>query len=255
MQNYPTLKIKVLDKTSCINSIAQFFLTESRPYGWFQKFIAENLSLDLDKLNKIKTNEEIFDFCYSKFDKFYEAILPEMEQSKTNLIKYFDIYKKEIFLTLNKIFDVSFAGKNFLAGIMFNPVCPRYLETLLFEINYKMSVQEQLNIIIHELIHFYFFKRLKLEFPEFSIEDFDSPNLPWLFSEIAIDAIFKCTPLNKFLTNQQPAYIYFYDKKFNGQNLMKIFENLFQENNILDYMKKSLKFINDNAEYFKKLVY
>lgn len=74
-----------------------------------------------------------------------------------------------------------------------NCVCPYDFENNQIYINYRKSSEEILETCVHELIHYYWFHKWNAMF-----KDQYSSSLVWIFSEIAIDALFQETPLKNF---------------------------------------------------------
>lgn len=74
-----------------------------------------------------------------------------------------------------------------------NCVCPYDFENKRIYINYRKSSEEMLETCVHELIHYYWFHKWNALF-----KDQYSSSLVWIFSEIAIDALFFETPLKNF---------------------------------------------------------
>ena len=74
-----------------------------------------------------------------------------------------------------------------------NCVCPYDFENNQIYINYRKLSEEMLETCVHELIHYYWFHKWNALF-----KDQYSSSLVWIFSEIAIDALFFETPLKNF---------------------------------------------------------
>lgn len=74
-----------------------------------------------------------------------------------------------------------------------NCVCPYDFENKRIYINYRKSSEEMLETCVHELIHYYWFHKWNALF-----KDQYSSSLVWIFSEIALDALFFETPLKNF---------------------------------------------------------
>lgn len=72
-------------------------------------------------------------------------------------------------------------------------VCPYDFENNQIYINYRKLSEEMLETCVHELIHYYWFHKWNALF-----KDQYSSSLVWIFSEIAIDALFFETPLKNF---------------------------------------------------------
>lgn len=248
----PNVSFYVLDKDACIRSVSQFFDDSNLPFGRFQNYIASNFSFDLKHLESL-SQEQRRSEIYLLLESVYNAKFDQMQKAKSDVENLFNESKDEIFSILEGVFKVSFEGKSIKAGVMFNQVCPRYLNELAFEIYYGASAEYNLQTCIHEIIHFFYFEKWKKVFTNYDEKTFENPHLIWLLSEISIDAIFKCTGLKKFLTDNMPAYHHFYNASINGMPILLTFKNLFENNSIENYFKKAMDYIYENKNFFKKL--
>ncbi len=251
MQRNDIVKFTVLNKRMCCQSIAQFFFDHN--FSRVEEYICEFFSFDKKALLRCNSVDQTVSYVTSIISPIYERESENLLTKKESLDVYFKLVREEIFKTISTLFTIEL-NATFNARIGLNTVCPRYLKQFAFEFNCQKSNEECVNTIVHELIHFFWFEKWKHIFPTYKEKEFEAPNLVWLFSEIAIDSIFKCTPLNKFLVTDKPAYKHFYDATFDNKNLMDIFTELFKHNTLENFMKKGMQFILDNKEYFNKLV-
>lgn len=77
----------------------------------------------------------------------------------------------------------------------------------------------------------------------------------WLFSESAIDALFKEPLLKKYCYKEKPAYEYFYDVTLQEKNMIQVFAKLYRKSlSIEDFMIQGYHLIQANKEFFEKLV-
>ena len=107
----------------------------------------------------------------------------------------------------------------------------------------------------HEILHFIWFENWKLIFPYEDETSYNVPDLPWLFSESAIDALFKEPLLKKYCYKEKPAYEYFYDVTLQEKNMIQVFAKLYRKSlSIEDFMIQGYHLIQANKEFFEKLV-
>lgn len=227
-----------------INSVVQFF--ENDKPDMFANLLIKHFSYNIEELFA-KKGQERKKFAINKLN----ASLNEYNKVVSKTIKDFQDFwnsiEKEIFNQLEKVFEIKFSGaKKCCAYLTINPICPRHLDNFSFEVNYKSSPRYAVQTTIHELIHFVWFEKWKTIFKDFDKKEFENPHAIWLFSEIAIEPIIKNTSLNKFMETDQPAYNYFYKKEINNQNLFDIMNELFNKNNIENFMIKGLDFVKQN---------
>ena len=93
--------------------------------------------------------------------------------------------RNEISRTLRSIFECTLELQQLRAFMSVNCVCPYDFENKRIYINYRKSSEEMLETCVHELIHYYWFHKWNALF-----KDQYSSSLVWIFSEIAIDALF-----------------------------------------------------------------
>ncbi len=133
--------------------------------------------------------------------------------------------------------DLSKHLNDMQARVCLNPICPRYLDTHTFDIFYLFSGMGSLEMVVHEVAHFVWFMVWNRLFQD-SPEEYDTPHLKWVFSEIAIDPIVLDARLRRFTRGEQPAYSYFYDIMVDGQNFMEMIRALYRENDMAGFMAK-----------------
>ncbi len=121
-----------------------------------------------------------------------------------------------------------------------NYVCPYDFDNKRIFINFRKTEEEIIESCIHELIHYYWFKKWNNLFE--NVSEFDE-HLVWKFSEIAIDAFFKVSELNKYCVKEKPAYEYFYDIEIENENMIEHFRKLFSQNRIHEFMKKGIEYL------------
>ena len=66
------------------------------------------------------------------------------------------------------------------------PICPRFLETSSFMVNYKFYRPDIYSVCAHELIHLLYFKHLERKLGKL---DKESPSLDWQLSEIFVPCV------------------------------------------------------------------
>lgn len=144
--------------------------------------------------------------------------------------------RNEINRTLRSIFECTLESQQLRAFMSVNCVCPYDFENKRIYINYRKSSEEMLETCVHELIHYYWFHKWNALF-----KDQYSSSLVWIFSEIAIDALFFETPLRKYCVSQHPAHDHLYEESYKGQNLMEYFRKLYRDHSMADFMRLGIE--------------
>lgn len=144
--------------------------------------------------------------------------------------------RDEIDRTLRSIFECTLESQQLRALMSVNCVCPYDFENKRIYINHRKSLEEMLETCVHELIHYYWFHKWNALF-----KDQYSSSLVWIFSEIAIDALFFETPLKKYCVSQHPAHDHFYEESYKGQNLMEYFRKSYRDHSMADFMRLGIE--------------
>jgi len=220
-----------------------------------------------------KNNKWILEYFNIDYNVFYSKNLEDRKEFLKKFVykKYkeekkqfdFKIYKineklnENLDLILNEfanIFNICYDGEEIYKVEMgISPMCPRYLDEKSFDINVLSNINYNFQIILHEMVHFYWFKKLKSLYPNIERREFERPRLSWLLSEIVVDPILKNTGLSKFIVNN-PAYEIFYESEINGQNLIEKFNDIYKNsNNIEGFIKESMEFVMLNKTFFENL--
>lgn len=230
------LKFKVIDLNSQIEIIQDFLSLKDDT----AKFIAESFELNFEDLfySDGKLNRELVKSCVVKR---YEKRLKDLNLKCEEFKK---IWNKQSKFVNNEIIQIF--GKEFyfqcVAYINLNPVWPRFLETKEFHVFLDSKEDELITFSVHEILHFVWFEIWKENFPLISDSEYESPNLSWLISEIAIEPMFRFSNL-KNLSKAKPAYDWFYFRKIGEKTIIEIANEIFENSkNINDFQENMFEF-------------
>ena len=234
------LKFKVLSVKENTDSIYQFLVNEDID-NWFTNTIFEEFNIN--KSDFLVLNEkQRYNYIYKIVDNVYSE-----NDAKINEIAHFFQEKwneksDEISGIFAEIFGTTFDSEKIcVVNVGLNPICPRYLNSKSFDINYKLN--NFLTICIHELLHFYWFDYWDKNIGKLKAEEKETPSIIWQFSEIAIDQLVNCTELKKFYNETNVAYDYFYDIKHNGKYLIDVLREMYNKLNLKDFMLQGLQLL------------
>lgn len=245
----PIFKVVIKPIEKEIEIVSEFLLDKNQNFAWLFDFF----NIDLANFNNLNIkNKE--DLIRNEIEQIYK------KEEKNFITKIKDInylINKNYDFIINefaKIFNNKYEDEEvYSIEIGVKPICPRFLNEKSFDLSVSYSVDYMLQVIIHEMLHFYWFDKFKEILPEIKREEFEMPNLPWVLSEIVVDPIMKNTELKKFLVNN-PAYNIFYKTKIKDKNLLDVFNNLYNNSqNISDFILISMNFVNKNKTFFKNL--
>jgi len=110
--------------------------------------------------------------------------------------------------------------------------------------------EEQVKVVIlHELSHFLFFKKIKEIFPEVNEQEFESPHLIWKLSEIVPGIIFSKEVSELKLSNERLYYTFLDNITLNGKSLLEELNNLYEKSKDFEsFVKSSLIYLKENEQ-------
>ena len=136
---------------------------------------------------------------------------------------------------------------NMTADIGLNPICPRDIEHHRFDIYHYFETGYAMSTALHEITHFVWFYIWHEHFND-NPDEYDSPNLKWVLSEIVVETIIRNSQINDLI--EQPRYIaysYFYDMTINDELIFDTMKKLYLgRKDIYDFMEKSFDWIKKN---------
>ena len=124
-----------------------------------------------------------------------------------------------------------------------NPISPRYLKERTFTIFYLNSEKGMMGLSIHEIIHFVWFLVWTRLFED-SYEEYETPSLKWILSEMVVESIMKderLSSINPYFPRENGGciYPYFYDLAVEEKPILDTLDELYRNRNIQDFMKES----------------
>ncbi|MFI3307402.1 MAG: hypothetical protein R3Y21_02425 [Mycoplasmatota bacterium] len=157
--------------------------------------------------------------------------------------KYFDLLNE--YFKIDKDYSVN-------AGVGLLPIFPRNIKEESYCIT-KMSDEDVVSVFMHEACHFAFFEKCRVLFENLIDEDLNNPSLLWYLSEIVIDPILNRDEFQLCFKYNFRAYDNFYSVVINGQNLVEVIKDIFDNNSIDDSIKITYDYLLDNEKEFRLL--
>ncbi len=192
--------------------------------NYFPKLKMINASYSKEKIN-LFIEETVKEDYYL----YYERIISETERYNNIWKKYNDSYLK----ALSKYLNISFSDniEIIYAYVGLTPTYPRDLDTSSFTIGTGLNENDIVRITAHELCHFLWFIKWKELYPNTTREEFDSPYLPWKYSEMVVDPILNSKEIYEILKVHEKAYDSFYEiKDINGVSMMNSLIDIYNSN-------------------------
>jgi len=209
----------------------------------------------LEDETRLLTQTELGEYCADRLRYSYQANRPKFAERAIAYQRMWDKYSDITELSLSEIFltDTTKRFNDMQARVTLCPVCPRFLEDHSFDIFHQYSAEGALYIAMHEITHFLWFDTWSKLFND-SPDLYEQPHLPWIFSELAIDAILSDPRLNHLIFNEQqarfPAYAEFYEIYSDEGSLINLFRNMYSQLSINDFMREGYRFLNHNKSLF-----
>ena len=255
------LKYIVPEFEYSVHSLVEFLkLSQSLEGELFKGMGATILSqypeLGENEISRI-SNEELLGYIQDKLSAKYRAVMPEMLEKRKLYQEAWDIVEKDVERTLTQIFGVDLAEKydQMLARVNLNPIMPRFLEDHSFDIFYLYSDRAAVYVALHEITHFIWFQVWHSIFND-KYELYEQPHLPWIISELSIDAILTDARLNGYIKNEQmasqPAYSEFYRIETAEGRLIDFARDLYTTHPMEQFMEKLYRFCKQNEAVLSK---
>ncbi len=185
-------------------------------------------------LSNKEKNAQIADIVSEKYDNSLSLIDSEIDRCN-NLWKP---YSNNYFKSLCSYFNISWPHHNNIITIYIGliPIFPRYLDDFSFYLTPNVEESELIRIIAHEILHFAWFTKWHELYPKCPKNHYDSPYLPWLYSEMVTDSILNSTYFQEVFNHvfQETSYAYFYDLKSNNELVMSKLKSIYESNLPID---------------------
>lgn len=221
-----------------INNLKKFLMKDDDFSAWIlTKYpqLKERLS---QSKNKDKTIESFFSEQEKKF-------MPVMISEQKGFQNSWDKINDGIVSALEEINETKFPAEVFNARITLNPICPRNLEAMRFDIYFGMAYGVMLTMVAHELSHFIFFAKFQEIFPKTKPEEREAPNILWKLSEVIPAIILNDKKILSVFEPTQGAIVYNSIRKIDvqGKNIVDILQEFYDNRKSFeDFIRKSYKF-------------
>lgn len=172
----------------------------------------------LASIQKNLTQEQIGKIIEKVVIESYDIDKLKFESDRYNRLweRYNDAYMD----TISSYLNIQWPNKNILCRIGMIPISPRNIQGFYFATTMGMTNENILKVCAHESLHFIWFEKFKTIYPEIPEEQYDSPHIPWKYSEMVVDPILNSRSLQSIVPVPSKAYDYFYTLKDDNSSVM-----------------------------------
>lgn len=239
-----------------VDSILLFQTDDTTPY-WSDSLLYFYPELDKNQLMN-KTREQKKMYLLDTLLETYHQVEKEMDE-KVNLYNTrWEKYNNQIENAFSEAFGIEtrLLFNDVVANITLNPICPRFLKEHSFDVFYKNSDRGAIGMSLHEMIHFVWFHVWNMTFQD-SYDEYDTPHLKWILSEMVVESIMRderLSSINPYFPRENGGcvYGYFQDMVIKEKYILDTLEDLYQKNNMTDFMKKSYEYCLENERAIRR---
>ena len=190
---------------------------------------------------KTLTVEEKRAYLTSKLQSVFKEQRNEITQKLQEYQDHWDHNKDVIEAAFHDAFqiDVTALCNDMKGNISLNPICPRFLDTHVFDIFYLSSHKGALGMALHEMTHFLWFHVWQQVFHD-DPAVYEAPHLQWLFSEMAPHFVLqdpRFVALNPYAPDHI-VYDYFYTMKVEDRCILDTLQELYDQHDMVTFMKE-----------------
>lgn len=250
MTKGPKISFRVMSVIENINLLAMFINSELNS--------KDNLTIDYLKNKYPKLS--LIDFNNMDEESIKEIlkslISDELNQelSEVNISDFqnnWNLINDEVINNLNSIFNTTWSENiTCRVGIMIS--CPRYINDRMFDLNYELCNSTFIEVVIHELCHFLFFKKWQELFNDYDESHYNEPHLIWYLSEAMIDPLLNNRIFTKYTNQDIKSYQIFYETYIKDLSIIDKLRTIIKDNSVEDAIKKSYLLFKENKNIIIK---
>jgi hypothetical protein len=220
--------------------ILEIFASLRSGYSSWQKILFKwNPGLE-DSLKGTKTKQQRLDAIWKKYVRQALVDTKKKRAAQRALFqKEWNKINNDFMKSAEKVIETKWWLKTVDAKVSLCTINPRNIATSSFGVWYQSNSSRMIKTVMHECIHFLYFRKFKEVFPDISEDTYNGHNsLVWALSEIMVAPILNQPEIRQFLESDAEGYRQFQKFKLsNGKIMVEHFEQLFNRNR-----KKGLSF-------------
>jgi len=213
--------------------------------GWDWSYKVYRNHPELEEILKDKKHNELYRHIYKYSKNFIKKNEKKLNKLTTTYQKEWDKINDKYLKILSEHFETDYPKnrKVISAYVSIVPIFPRFLDEWGFNVSSR-NTRMMIPISMHEILHFFYFKKWVEVFPKTKRKELDSPYLVWRLSEILDPIILNHNKdIQKLFKHKHNHYSEFQKIKIGKKTMIEHFEDLY---------KKHLK-SNQSFEEFLKI--
>lgn len=233
-----------------IDSILLFQTDDATPY-WSDALLYFYPQVDKNELRN-RTFAHKREYLLEVLANTYYELEDELDQKVILYNERWEKYKNQIEDAFSEAFEIDTREifNDITGNITLNPIGPRFLREQYFDVFYKNSERGAIGISIHEMIHFVWFYVWNKEFKD-SYDEYENPSMKWILSEMVVECIMRderLSSINPYFPRENGGcvYRYFQDMVVEDKYILDTIEQIYQMNNMTDFMRKSYEYCQRN---------
>jgi hypothetical protein len=227
--------------------------------SWTKYVFKHNPGLE-DALKGTKTKQERLDAIWKNYArKALKDNKKELTARRKEFQDAWDTVNDDFMKAAESVMEHKWWLKTIKARVSLSTVNPRFLGDSSMGVCWKHAKDSFKKTIMHECVHFIYFKKFKEVFPDISEKTYNGhDSLVWMLSEILDSVILNQPEIRKFLNKDAGAYKIFGDRKLpNGKSAFIHFQDLFNRNrakglSFADNLKSCYKDAQKYKKYLKE---
>ena len=223
------------------------FQTEAQPPFWSDSLMFFYPQIQKEELIRRNADGKR-QYLTEVLSGVYHGLQEELERKVITYNEYFSVHRAQIEDALSDAFhlDSRLLFNELNANITLNPVCPRFLKERCFDVFYKNSERGALGTSLHEVIHYFWFHVWNAHFGD-SYEEYETPSLKWILSEMVVESIMqdhRLSSINPYYPRENGGcvYPYFQDMIVDGRLILDTMDDMYHSNNITDFMELAYRY-------------
>jgi len=245
----PKIKFREMTLKENIDMIKWIYYLENKSFdisSYMNEYFPELANLDKN-LNK----ESVYSIISYVVTDSYKS---NIDFIKKEVVRYNNIWNKyndDYFVSLSKYLNINWPSDIEVidASLGLIPIFPRNIDSFSFSLTVGLKDSDIIRFSAHETLHFLWFLKWRELYPNSSRKEFDSPYLPWKYSEMVTDPILNSKEFKNILNISEKSYSNFYEIEKDGEYLMEGLKEIFSSNKMIEdiikegflYVKKIMK--------------